>query len=159
MDASPALVAYLSQRQRIPDDEDSTGEPPGSDGNASDTSNHDQSAPAEVPPALLAFKDQLLAARLKQEGGAWRLSAPAQQLLAALVHYRDALMPLARAGGAASRRGVHYMAGRCGAALALLVAEPQLGPRAVALVLEDLGLSAALARLPGMQEGGGGGGR
>jgi hypothetical protein len=156
IDASPALLAYMSQRERAPhDDDDSAEEPPSaaSDGDASDNSGHDQDAPAAaVPRALLEFKDQLLAARLKLGGGAWRLSAPAQQLLAALVRYRDALMP--PAGSGSGRRGVRYMAGRCAAALALLVAEPQLGPGAAALVLEDLGLSAALLRLPGLQGSG-----
>jgi hypothetical protein len=119
----------------------------GSDGHDSDSSN-DQGAPAAAPPALLAFKDRLLAARIKLEGGAWRLSASAQQLLGELLRYRDALLPLATAASAARRRGVRYMANRCSAALTLLAAEPQLSPGTLALVLEDLRLSAALVGLP-----------
>ena len=86
--------------------------------------------------------------RLKQEGGAWRLSASARQLLAELLRYRDALLPLVTAAGAPRRRGVRYVAGRCGAALTLLASEPQLSSGTLALVLEDLRLSAALVGLP-----------
>ncbi len=143
---SAALLAYFNARQ----DPQPGGSTP-ADCAASDAGGDQSPAPAAAPAALLAFKDQLLAARLKLQGGAVQLSPAAQQLLAALVRYRDALLPLAGGGSADGWRGVHYMAVRCGAALTLLLAEPQLDGGSAELVLEDLQLSATLARLPSLE--------
>jgi hypothetical protein len=146
--ASPALLAYLSQHQHSPG-QDSCGAAQDGGGSDKDVGRGDQDQQtATVPSALLAFKDQLLAARLQLHSGAWRLSSAAQNLLAALLRYRDGLLPLAGAGSGASWRGVSYMASRCGAALTLVAADPQLDDVAVALVLEDLRLTAQLTRLP-----------
>jgi hypothetical protein len=144
---SPGLLAFL-------------GGSGSAEGGSSDVAGSaacsDQAPGAASPSALLAFKDQLLAARLRLDRGSWRLSPPGRRLLAALVRYRDALLPLATAGGGgAAPPGAAYMCGRCCAALALLRAEPRLGHRAAALVLEDLRLSAALAGLPGLDVRGG----
>jgi hypothetical protein len=136
---SPGLLAFLGG---------SGGAEGGSDAAGSATCS-DQELGAACP-GLLAFKDQLLEARLRLDRGSWQLSPPARRLLEALVRYRDMLLPLV----SVVPRGADYIAGRCSAALALLVAEPQLGCSAAALVLEDLHLSSALAGLPALEGGG-----
>jgi hypothetical protein len=143
---SPGLLAFLGGSGRAEGGSDAAGSAAGSD----------QELGAACP-GLLAFKDQLLEARLRLNRGGWQLSSPARRLLEALVRYRNMLLPLvAAAGGGAVPRGADYMAGRCGAALALLVAEPRLGRHAAALVLEDLHVSSALAGLRSGLEAGGG---
>jgi hypothetical protein len=120
---SPGLLAFLG----------GSGNAEGGSSNvAGSAACSDQAPGAASPSTLLAFKDQLLAARLRLDRGSWRLSPPGRRLLAALVRYRDALLPLATGGGAggAAPPGAAYIAGRCGAALALLRAEPRLGHRA-----------------------------
>jgi hypothetical protein len=88
-----------------------------------------------------------MAARRRLLQGGWQLSAPAQQLLQALVFYRDKLLPLA--ADPARHEGAGYMAARCGSALELLLADGQaLGPEGAALELEDLGISAVMAGMP-----------
>jgi hypothetical protein len=99
------------------------------------------------PAGFLAFKDRLMAARRRLLQGGLQLSAPAQQLLRALVFYRDQLLPLA--ADPARQEGAGYMAARCGSALELMLAEGQaLGQEGAELELEDLGISALMAGLP-----------
>jgi hypothetical protein len=87
-----------------------------------------------------------MGARRRLLQGGWQLSGPAQQLLQALVFYRDKLLPQVADPGRAKRAG--YMVTRCSAALALLLAQPQMGEDGSSLELEDLGISAVMAGLP-----------